>query len=138
VSRRAAPPTGWPPPDSAVLNGVRIQLGPLCEEIADRYFERFPKDLDRYGSEIARAWEIHDTLHVVNWAIGDAEGRTDLNARITWLARVLQARKFPLEHLATNLELAADVTGERIERATHVAERLRAAADLVRGTRSFR
>ena len=42
MSRRTAPPTGWPPPDTAVLNGVPVQLGPLCEEIADRYFERFP------------------------------------------------------------------------------------------------
>jgi hypothetical protein len=137
VSRRTAPPTGWPPPDTAILNGVPVQLRPLCEEIADRYFERFPEDLDRYGNEVARAWEIHDTRHVLSWAIADAEGRDDLNTQITWLARVLEARNFPLDHLATNLGLAADVTRERIKGAGHVAERLQAAADLIRRTPSF-
>ena len=137
MSGRTAPPTGWPPPDTAVLNGVAVQLGPLCEEIADRYFERFPDDLDRYGNEVARAWEIHDTRHVLSWAIADAEGRADLNAQITWLARVLEARNFRLEHLATNLELAADVARERIPRAGPVGARLQAAADLIRRTPSF-
>ena len=50
---------------------------------------------------------------------------------------MLQARNFPLEHLAANLELAADVTRERIERAPHVAERLQEAADLIRRTPKF-
>ena len=85
-----------------------------------------------------RAWEIHDTRHVLSWAIGDVEGHTDLDAQVTWLARVLQARNFPLEHLATNLELAADVTRERISAQAHVAERLQAAADLIRRTPAFR
>ena len=137
MSRRTAPPTGWPPPDTAVLNGVPVQLGPLCEEIADRYFERFPEDLDRYGNEIARAWEIHDTRHILSWAVADVEGRADLNAEITWLARVLEARNFPLEHLATNLELTAGVIRERMQRAGPVAERLEAAAELIRSTPSF-
>ena len=76
---------------------LAVELGPLCEEIAARYFARYPDDRDRYGSEVARAWEIHDTRHVLSWAIGDVEGRTDLNAQITWLASVLQARDFPLD-----------------------------------------
>ena len=96
MSRRTAPPTGWPPPETAALGGLVVDLGPLCEEIATRYFARYPDDLHRYGSEVARAWEIHDTRHVLSWAIGDVEGRTDLNAQITWLASVLQARDFPL------------------------------------------
>jgi len=137
MSRRTAPPTGWPPPDQAVLNGVAVELGALCDEIADRYFARFPDDLDRYGHEVARAWEIHDTRHVLSWAIGDVDGHTDLDAQVTWLARVLQARNFPLEHLAANLELASDVTRERIERAPKVAERLQEAADLIRRTPEF-
>jgi hypothetical protein len=136
VSRRTAPPTGWPPPETAALGGVAVDLGPLCEEIATRYFARYPDDLDRYGSEVARAWEIHDTRHVLSWAIGDVEGRTDLNAQITWLASVLQARDFPLEHLATNLDLAAVVTAERLDRGAQVAGRLHAAADLIRRTRA--
>jgi hypothetical protein len=132
VTRRTAPPSGWPPPDEAALDGVRVLLGPLAEEIADRYFARFPEDLRRYGADVARAWEVHDTRHLLNWAIGSIEGHLDLDAQVSWLARVLSARDFPLEHLATNLELAADVVAERLERGPLVAERLRAAATTVR------
>jgi hypothetical protein len=132
VTGRTAPPSGWPPPDEALLDGVAVRLGPLCDEIADRYFDRFPEDLRRYGDEVARAWEIHDTRHVLSWAIGAVEGRADLERDVTWLARVLAARAFPLEQLATNLELAAGVVEERLEGGARVAERLRAAATLVR------
>jgi hypothetical protein len=50
------------------------------------------------------------------------EGFVDMEHHVGWLAGVLAARNFPLEHLAANLELAADV----------IAERLRAAAVSVR------
>jgi hypothetical protein len=128
VTRRTAPPSGWPPPEEAELNGAVVVLGPLCEEIADRYFHRFPGDLDRYGADVARAWEIHDTRHLLSWAIGAEEGRVDLEGQIGWLARVLEARSFPLDHLVGNLELAAAVIDERLDRGTGVAGRLRAAA----------
>jgi hypothetical protein len=45
---------------------------------------------------------------------------------------VLAAREFPLDHLADNLAMAADVVGERVADGAPVAERLRAAALLVR------
>ena len=45
---------------------------------------------------------------------------------------VLGAREFPLEHLAVNLELAADVVSEELERGDAVAERLVAGAAVVR------
>ena len=51
---------------------------------------------------------------------------------VAWLAGVLAARDFPLEHLAANLELAADVVEDRIEQGPAVADRLRAAAITVR------
>jgi hypothetical protein len=69
---------------------------------------------------------------VLSWAVGDVEGSVDLAEQIGWLARVLAARDFPLEHLAANLELAADVVGERLEAGAPVSDRLRAAATLVR------
>lgn len=124
-----APPSGWPPPTEAQLGGRRVELIPLAAVIADRYFARHPQDLDRYGPDAARAWEMHDTQHLLNWAIGDVEGFIVLEERVMWLADVLAARDFPLDHLADNLEIAADVMGER---STAVAERLRSAAALVR------
>lgn len=127
-----APPSGWPPPTEARLAGRRVELAPLAAEVADRYFARHPEDLARYGADVARAWEMHDTQHLVNWAIGDVEGFIVLDERVTWLADVLAARAFPLDHLAGNLEIAADVVEERVQGGAPVAERLRAAAALVR------
>ena len=127
-----ARPSGWPPPTEATLGGRPVELAPLAAEVADRYFDRHPGDLERYGSEAARAWETHDTLHLLNWAIGDVEGFVVLDEQVTWLAGVLAARDFPLGHLADNLEIAAAVVGERVAGGTPVAERLSAAAALVR------
>jgi hypothetical protein len=137
VSRRTAPPSGWPPPSRAVLGGAEVALEPLAEKIADRYFARFPEDLGRYGDDVARAWELHDTCHVLSWAIGTVEGHGDLDGQVRWLARILEARDFSLEHLAANLELAGDVVAERLEGGAAVADGLRAAAAMVRGTPSF-
>jgi hypothetical protein len=55
---------------------------------------------------------------------------------VGWLAGVLEARDFPIEHLASNLELAAEVVEERIG-ASPVAARLQAAAAFVRSRPSF-
>ena len=128
---RTAPPSGWPPPAEARLGDTAIALAPLAAVTADRYFERFPEDLERYG-DAARAWELHDTQHLLHWAIGDVEGFVDMEHHVGWLAGVLDARDFPLEHLAVNLELAAEVVAERLERGEEVAERLLRAAVTVR------
>ena len=127
-----APPSGWPPPTEAQLAGRRVELAPLAAEVADRYFARHPEDLARYGADVARAWEMHDTQHLVNWAIGDVEGYIVLEERVTWLADVLAARDFPLAHLADNLEIAGDVVEEQVDDGLPVAGRLRDAAALVR------
>jgi len=134
--RRTAPPGGWPPPATARLAGTALALEPLATAVADRYFERYPEDLERYG-DAARAWEVHDTQHLLNWAVGDVEGHVDLERQVSWLAGVLEARDFPLEHLAGNLDLAADVVEVGVEGGAAVAARLRAAAERLRGAGSF-
>jgi hypothetical protein len=105
-------------------------------EVADRYFADYPDDLERYG-DVARAWEVHDTQYLLAWALGDVAGYVELERQVTWLARILEAREFPLDHLAGNLLIAADVIAARVAGAEPVAERLRAAAALVRSTPSF-
>ena len=122
-------PSGSPPPTAVTLEGRRIPLAPLLEAVADRYFAEFPGDLERYG-DVARDWELHDTAHCVNWAALEAKGFASLDRNISWLADILAARDFPLEQLARNLELAGDVCAEQL--GEEVAERLRAAATLVR------
>ena len=136
MTRGTAPPGGWPPPDTATLDGEPVQLAPLAAEVGESYFEVHPEDLERYG-DAAREWEQHDTQHLLNWAIGDVEGHVDLERQVTWLAGVLEARKFPLEHLASNLDLAANVVEVSVAGGVPVAERLRAAAAHVRDTPSF-
>jgi hypothetical protein len=136
VSRRTAPPSGWQPPAEADLEGKPVALAPLAAEIADRYFADYPDDLERYG-DAARAWEIHDTHYLLAWALGDVAGYVELERQVAWLARILEAREFPLDHLAGNLLLAASVVAARVAGGEPVAERLRAAARLVRETDSF-
>jgi hypothetical protein len=136
MTRRAAPPSGWQPPAEADLDGRAIPLPPLAAEISDRYFVDYPDDLERYG-DVARAWEVHDTQYLLAWALGDLAGYVELERQVSWLARILEAREFPLDHLAGNLLIAADVVAARVAGAQPVAERLRDAAALVRSTPSF-
>ena len=136
ADRRTQPPGGWPPPDRAALGGREVELLPLATAVSGRYFERYPEDLERYG-DLARQWEIHDTQHLLNWAIGDVEGHVDLERQVGWLAGVLEARDFPLDHLAGNLELAADAVEAELGDAEALADRLRVAAAHVRGRGSF-
>ncbi len=136
MSRRPAPPGGWPPPDRATLAGRPVELAPLAADVAEMYFDAHPEDLERYG-DVAREWEQHDTQHLLNWAIGDVEGHVDLIKQVSWLAGVLEARDFPLEHLASNLDIAATVVGAQLLAGAPIASRLRAAAAHVRDTETF-
>jgi hypothetical protein len=129
---RVDPPSGSPPPASARLAGRTVALAPLTEAIADRYFAEFPEDLERYGAA-ARPWELHDTAYCLQWALLDVEGLADLQREIAWLRDILYARGFPLEHLARNLELAADVVAEEFgDDGAPAAARLRDAAQTAR------
>jgi hypothetical protein len=136
VNRRVAPPSGWPAPTSAKLAGEDLLLAPLAQSVADRYFQEFPEDRERYG-DAAHAWEIHDTCYCLQWAVLDAEGSAVLEREVTWLSNVLGSRGFPLEHLARNLELAATVIDEQLTATGGpVADRLRTAATTVRNRAS--
>jgi len=80
--------------------------------ITERYAEAFPDEEARYTPEW-RAWCTHDNQHVLRWAIDAQRGLADLWQEIAWLARVLEARGYPLDRLARSLELGADVLEER-------------------------
>jgi hypothetical protein len=57
---------------------------------------------------------VHDNQHLLNWAAGSANGYVDFEREVAWLARVLEARNFPIDRLARNLEIAADVAREQV------------------------
>jgi len=123
---RSQRPGGVAPPTEAILpEGTVIDLQPLAARVADRYYEIFTDEHDRYGPA-GREWCIHDNLYLLSWAF--AAQRDDLVFRdqVTWLSRVLGARDYPLDRLQRDLQIVADVINETDD-GTH-----RQAASIVR------
>jgi hypothetical protein len=132
------PPSGEPPPTEArVAGGEAIDLRALAEEICRRYRAEFRDEQGRYG-DAGIAWCVHDNQHILNWAVGEVNGVVELERELAWLAGVLEARDFPLDRLARDLEIATEVTGERLgEPAQGIADGLRAGAAFVRSRGTF-
>ena len=108
------PSGGHPPPVEAKLtSGETLYLMPLAQEICRRYREEFPDEEARYG-DAGNAWCVHDNQHLLNWAVGTVQGHIAMDTQVDWLAGILEAREFPLDRLARNLEIGADVIVERV------------------------
>jgi len=138
-TRNLAPPSGHPPPRWARLpDGTTLDLEALAAEACRRYRAAYPDEAGRYG-DAGVAWCVHDNQHLINWAVLEALGFGVMDGDVSWLAGILEARDFPLDRLALDLDLAADVVAERAPDApAAVAEALRRSAALVRATPSFR
>lgn len=136
--RRPSPPSGYPPPEVAhTADGETLRLRGLAEEICRRYRAEFPDERERYG-DAGTAWCVHDNQHILNWVALESRGFVDLEERLAWLARVLEAREFPLPRLARNLELAAEVVRDDLPAGAHlIAERLSHGAHYIRSKPSF-
>jgi hypothetical protein len=135
---RPAPPSGDPPPRAAGLaDGNTVDLVPIASAVCARYAAEFPDERERYGAA-GQEWCVHDNLYLLAWAIADAEGRgVDLEEQVDWLARVLEARDFPLPRLARDLALAAEELELRHPVLTRAAECLQHAGQrLLDGRRS--
>jgi hypothetical protein len=130
--RAPSRPSGTPPPVEAPFGGGRLRLPPLAGEVAARHLAAHPEDAARYGEDLAHEWAVHDMQHVLSWAFGEEAGFVVLDQQVGWLARVLDARGYPLANLADCLRTAADVVEERVDGAGAVAERLRAVGDGIR------
>jgi hypothetical protein len=126
------PPSGAPPPERAEIDGHRYDLRALAAEIVARYYAEFPDEAARYGPAGAD-WCRHDNQWVLRWAVDDADDDGYLERQVSWLARVLGARDFPLDRLVRSLQIAADVVEpDGLGSASAgVAQRLRAAAGTV-------
>lgn len=135
MRRRLAPPSGDPPPVSVeVSDAGRLDLVRLAEDICRRYHEEFPDELESYG-DAARAWCVHDLQHLLSWAAGEVNGHFEMRPQVAWLAKILEARRFPLERLARGLDLAAEVV--RSEVGGRLASVLDDASDFVRSRPTF-
>ncbi|MCW2834638.1 MAG: hypothetical protein JWN68_2591 [Nocardioides sp.] len=132
-NRRPDPPSGTPPPTEARLGDTVVDLIPLAEEICRRYRDEFPDEAERYG-DAGIAWCVHDNQHLLFWGAGAVDGGVDLDRQVDWLATVLEARDFPLDRLARNLDLGAEVILEQLEsgHGGRMAAALAAAATSVR------
>ena len=137
MSRPLAPPSGHPPPERARLDdGTELDLRHLAAEVCRRYRDAYPDEQGRYG-EAGVAWCLHDNQHLLNWAVLELRGFGDMRGDVSWLAGVLEARAFPLDRLAHDLDLAADVLEAHAPAPPELAAALRRAARHVRDTDTF-
>jgi hypothetical protein len=93
--------------------GPPLDLVMLAREICARYRQEFPDEQERYG-DVGTAWCVHDNQHLLNWAAGAAHGDIEMRPEVAWLAGILERRKFPLERLARNLEIGAEVVASQV------------------------
>lgn len=113
ADRRLDPPADLAPASAWLDEGEELELFPLAQEICRRYRHEFPDEPERYGAAVD-AWCVHDTQHLMNWGAEAVGGYVDMEREIGWLASVLEARGFPIERLARNLDIAADVVLETV------------------------
>ena len=133
MSRRTAPPSGAAAPiDVEAPDGTIVDVRELAKDVCGRYRDEFPDERERYG-DAGHQWCVHDNQYLIHWAILDVRGTASLGDQVTWLARVLHARDFPLDRLRRDLELAAEVVGASGRPwSDDVADRLLAAREAVR------
>ena len=134
---RPAPPSGQPPPRQVALaDGTEVDLEAVATEVCARYAAEYPDEHERYG-DAGRDWCMHDNQHLVNWAVLDTREYVSLEDQVSWLAKVLEAREFPLDRLARDLDIAAAVVGERVPGGGPVAAALTRAGAMVRSRPTF-
>jgi HEAT repeat protein len=119
-----------------MADGTVLDLAALAAEVCARYAAEYPDEHERYG-EAGRLWCLHDNQHLLNWAVLDTLGYVVMDEQVAWLAKILEAREFPLDRLARDLDIAAVVVGERVPRGDAVAAALTGAAAMVRSRSTF-
>ena len=80
---------------------------------------------------------MHDNQYLVNWAVLDTRAYASIEEQVAWLAKVLEAREFPLDRLAWDLDVAAEVVTLRVPDGDAVAAALTRAAAMVRSRETF-
>ncbi len=116
------PLSGEPPPVSVTTDaGAAIDLSSLAQEISRRYLAEFPDDEARYRDR-SKEWCVHDNQYLLYWGAEAVDGYVDMLGQVAWLASVLEARDYPLDRLARDLEIGADVVRDQLSSA--VAEPL--------------
>ena len=137
MTARTAPPSGMPPPEHVTgPHGRRIDLVAIARKTCVAYDREFPDERERYGPAGAE-WCRHDTQHLLNWAVLSLTQELDYERELAWLARILEARDFPLARLARCLELLAQTTRESVPDLPQIAARVQHGADFIASHESF-
>lgn len=139
TERELQPPGGDAAPSSVMLDeDTSMDLVPLARKICRLYREEFPDEVARYG-DAGMAWCVHDNQYLLSWAAEAINGYVEMQREVGWLANVLEARDFPLERLARNLDIAADVAGREVnaKHCERLARVLRDAATFIRSRKTF-
>ena len=137
MNRSVAPPGGMPAPATAATpSGRQIDLVELAEETCAAYDAEFPDERERYGPA-GELWCRHDNRHLLNWAALSLGFGVDFEHQLGWLARVLEARDFPLDRLARNLDLLAETVARHHPDESELHKRLLAGGSFVRSRESF-
>jgi hypothetical protein len=138
VSRRVAPPSGMPPPVTvASPTDQELDLRALAVQGCKAYEAEFPDNQERYGPA-GFQWCVHDSQHLINWAALSLTGTLSFHDELAWLARILEARDFPLDRLARHLELLAETVLRTHPVERSLCEQLRGGAAFMRSRPSFR
>ena len=137
MSRSVSKPSGWPPPTTVTTAaGREIDLVAAAAECCTAYDAEFPDERERYGPA-GMDWCRHDNQHLLNWAVLHTLEYVSIDEQVAWLAKVLEAREFPLDRLARDLDIAAEVVAERLAGADAVAAALTGAATMIRSRETF-
>ena len=117
-------------------HGEELDLVAIAQDTCASYDSEFPDERERYGPAGAD-WCRHDCQHLLNWAVLSLTAALDFEAQLAWLARVLEARDFPLPRLARCLELLGQAVRGGLPGEPEVAARLDAGAAFVGSRASF-
>ena len=84
MSKHVAPPTGMPPPETAIgPHGEELDLVAIARDTCASYGAEFPDERERYGPSGAD-WCRHDCQHLLN--------ETDVAARLNAGAEFVGSR----------------------------------------------
>lgn len=137
MTRRLDPPSGMDPPKRVTgLHGAELDLVEIARTTCDAYGREFPDERERYG-DAGVLWCRHDAQHLLNWAALSVTDKLDYESELSWLARVLEARDFPLARLARCLELLAQTTRETLPEEPQIAARVASGASYISSHGSF-
>ncbi|CAA9383447.1 MAG: hypothetical protein AVDCRST_MAG75-1129 [uncultured Propionibacteriaceae bacterium] len=119
TARRLQLPDGDAPTWAWLTEEKPLDLPVLARDICWRYRNEFPDEEERYGAA-GDAWCVHDTQYLLHWGAEAVNGYLNMRYQVSWLARVLEARGFPLDRLARNLDIGADVVLSQVSGADGV------------------